>query len=63
LKGRYQEFSGRHTAMYPIWALLYFGWELEFGWKEEEDPRNAESKLKQKYAERHNNKLPALVKQ
>jgi elongation factor P--beta-lysine ligase len=49
--------------MYPIWALLYFGWELEFGWKEEEDPRNAESKLKQKYAERHNNKLPALVKQ
>lgn len=63
LKGRYKEFSGRHTAMYPIWALLYFGWELEFGWKEEDDPGNVESQLKQKYAERHNNKLPALVKQ
>lgn len=62
LKGRYKEFSGRHTAMYPIWALLYFGWELEFGWKEEDAPGNVESQLKQKYTERHKNKLPALVK-
>ncbi len=63
LKGRYKEFSMRHTVMYPIWALLYFGWELEFGWREEDDPGNVESQLKQKYIERHKNKLPALVKQ
>ena len=63
LKGRYKEFSMRHTAMYPIWALLYFGWELELGWEEKDDPGNVESQLKQKYTERHNNKLPALVKQ
>lgn len=62
LKGRYKEFSRRHTAMYPIWALLYSGWELEFGWKEEEDdPGRVESQLKQKYTERHKDKLPALV--
>jgi len=63
LKGRYKEFSTRHTAMYPIWALLYFGWELEFGWKEEKNyPKNIETQLKQKYKEKHENKLPALVK-
>jgi len=62
LKLRYQEFSGRHTATYPIWALLYFGWELELGWKEEHNPGNAETQLKQEYKQRHNNKLPALVK-
>jgi len=62
LKGRYEEFSRRHTAMYPIWVLLYFSWELEFGWKEEEDdPGRVESQLKQKYTERHKDKLPALV--
>lgn len=33
LRGRYREFSLRHTAMYPIWVLLYFNWELEFGWE------------------------------
>jgi hypothetical protein len=32
LQGRYREFSSRHTAMYPIWSLLYFGWKLEYGW-------------------------------
>lgn len=63
LKGRYKEFSGRHTAMYPIWALVYFGWELEFGWKEGENPGDIEGQLKQEYKKRHRNKLPALVKQ
>ena len=61
LRRRYEEFSGRHTAMYPIWVLLYFDWDLEFGWKETDDSRDVESQLKQKYKERHNNKLPALV--
>jgi len=61
LKRRYGEFSKRHTVMYPIWALLYFGWELEFGWKEEDYPGDVESQLKQKYKERHKDKLPALV--
>ena len=62
VKGRYKEFTRRHTAMYPILALLYFGWELEFGWSEEDDPLKVESQLKQKYKERHDNELPALVK-
>ncbi len=62
LKNRYKELSGRHTAMYPIWALLYFGWDLEFGWKEESNPKNAEFQLKQEYKKRHEDKLPALVK-
>ena len=44
LKGRYEDFSGRHTAMYPIWMLLYFGWELEFGWKECKNPKDEEVK-------------------
>lgn len=62
LKNRYEEFSGRHTAMYPIWALLYFNWDLEFGWKEESNPKDAECQLKQEYKKRHKDKLPALVK-
>ena len=33
LKDRHKEFSSRHTAMYPIWSLLYFGWKLDYGWK------------------------------
>jgi len=61
LKGRYKEFAGRHTAMYPIWALVYFGWKLEFGWKETENPSQLEDQLKQKYKKLHNDKLPALV--
>jgi len=61
LRGRYKEFSQRHTAMYPVWALLYFGWELDFGWEEGDSPRDAEDDLKQKYAILHSGKLPALV--
>jgi len=61
LKKRYEEFSGRHTAMFPIWALVYFGWELEFGWKKTKNPRDAEDKLKRKYKKQHGNRLPALV--
>jgi len=62
LENRYKELSGRHTVMYPIWALLYFGWDLQFGWKEESKPKDAERQLKQEYKKRHEDKLPALVK-
>jgi len=61
LKKRYKEFCERHTVVYPLVALLYFGWDLEFGWKEEDDPKKAKSQLEQKYKEKHKNKLPALV--
>jgi len=61
LKGRYADFSGRHTVMYPLWALLYFGWELEYGWAEEEKPAELEETLKRRYRQVHGGKLPALV--
>jgi len=41
--------------------LLYFGWELEFGWKKSNRPKQEEEKLKIKYQKLHNGKLPALV--
>jgi len=63
LKGRYTEFSGRHTAMYPIWILLYFGWKLQFGWKKTKQPENEEVECKEKYRKVHQGKLPALVEQ
>ena len=59
---RYREFSHRHTAMYPVWALLCFGWELEFGWiLEEEQTARVEAEIKKKYKQQHGNKLPAIV--
>jgi len=61
LKDRYEEFSNRHTAMYPVWVLLYFGWELEFGWKKSDRPKQEEEELKIKYQKLHDGKLPALV--
>jgi len=60
LRGRYREFSLRHTAMYPIWVLLYFNWKLEFGWKESLRPKQEEEELKIKYRKLHG-MLPALV--
>lgn len=61
LSGRYQDLKKRHTAQYPIWALLYFGWELQYGWKISDTPALIESHLKEEYKERHGGKLPALV--
>jgi len=61
LAGRYQDFKKRHTVQYPIWALLYFGWELQYGWKISDNPAETESQLKEQYRTRHNGKLPALV--
>jgi hypothetical protein len=61
LRGRYEEFAGRHTIMFPLWALLYFGWSLEYGWKIEDTANVAEAQLKHMYQTHHNGKLPALV--
>jgi len=62
LKGRYNEFSGRHTSMYPLWVLLAHGWELEYGWKISHNPKIDEKDIKKKYMELHNDKLPSLVR-
>ncbi len=61
LRGRYREFANRHTAMYPLWALLYSGWQLEFGWHVSDRPKDAEAELKLKYKSLHDGRLPALV--
>ncbi|MEM2292997.1 MAG: hypothetical protein QW228_07380 [Candidatus Aenigmatarchaeota archaeon] len=61
LKKRYEEFANRHTAMYPIWVLLYFGWKLELGWKISANPLHDENELKRNYQILHGGKLPALV--
>lgn len=61
LRGRYEEFAGRHTAMYPLWALAYFGWNLDFGWIVTKDAASAEKGLKNRYKARHGGTLPALV--
>lgn len=62
LLGRYEDFAGRHTAMYPIWALLYSGWELEYGWVQSSKPKILEGQLKSRYKELHKGELPALVR-
>lgn len=61
LKGRYEEFADRHTAMYPLWALMYFGWELDYGWKTDAAPADLEKALKRKYRQQHHDLLPALT--
>ena len=61
LQGRYQDFCIRHTAMYPLWALVYFGWQLELGWLVNQKPDELEDTLKQEYKKDHFGKLPALV--
>ena len=61
LFGRYRDFSGRHTAMFPIWALLYFGWELEYGYLESKDAGELEKRIKILYKQRHAGGVPALV--
>jgi hypothetical protein len=62
LYGRYRELATRHTAKYPIWALLASGWELQYGWMViDEHPGTAEAALKERYQEAHGGRLPALV--
>jgi hypothetical protein len=48
--------------MYPLWALIYYGWDLEFGWfVENQDPESLENSLKHEYQIDHSGTLPALV--
>lgn len=61
LSGMYRELSRRHTARFPIRALMHFGWELDFGWKVDDNPRDLEAELKEKYLNRGRRALPALV--
>jgi hypothetical protein len=61
LAGRYRDLTRRHTAQFPVWALLCFGWKLDFGWKVTENPRDEEAELKARYLNRGQRSLPALV--
>ena len=61
LQGRYKNFAGSHTAMYPIWALLYHGWQLQYGWLVDPHPKRLEDKIKARYQAIHEDKMPALV--
>ncbi len=62
LHGRYLELATRHTAKFPIWALLSSGWELQYGWMIVDDhPGTAEEALKERYRKAHGGRLPALV--
>ena len=61
LLGRYGEFAGRHTAMYPIWALLAGGWVLDRGWHATPNAALVEAELKDLYRRRHGGMPPALV--
>jgi hypothetical protein len=31
------------TIRYPLWPLLYFGWELEYGWKGSDEQKEQEA--------------------
>ena len=61
LKTRYRDLTRRHTARFPVRALLRFGWELDFGWKATENPRELEAELKEKYLNRGRRAPPALL--
>ena len=62
LKDRYTELANRHTIMYPLWVLIYYGWDFEFGWRVAENPESLEKQLKQQYQGLHGGNLPSLVK-
>ena len=50
LHGRYREIATRHTAKYPVWALLSSRWELQYGWMiVDEHPGAVEEVLKKRY--------------
>jgi len=62
LQGRYKDLCGRrHTAFFPILALLMTGWKLGFGWLLTDKPEEIEKFLKRQYIQIHG-ALPALVK-
>jgi len=64
IRSRYKELAGRrHTAFFPILALLLNGWKLDYGFKtalSENKAIQLERDLKRKYIGIHGT-LPALV--
>jgi len=61
ISGRYKEIAYHHTIMYPLWVLIYFDWDFDFGWKVNSKPEGFEEICKQKYRALHDGRLPALV--
>lgn len=61
LQHLYSELACRHTVMFSLWCLLYFGWKLEYGWKIGENAGKLEGELKSRYRLLHKATLPALV--
>jgi len=43
LAGQYRDPASRHMAPYPLRALLYSGWELEYWWKVSDEPKELET--------------------
>ncbi|HDJ89856.1 MAG TPA: hypothetical protein ENG40_04105 [Thermoprotei archaeon] len=62
LRQRFRDLCGRrHTAFFPILALLLANWKLDFGWIESENAKSKENQLKKEYYNYHHY-LPPLVK-
>jgi hypothetical protein len=61
LSGIFRDLTRRHPARYPLLALLHSAWELDFGWKATEDPGEMEAELRERYLNRGERSLPALV--
>ena len=62
LQGRYVGLLHRSSFQYPLWTLLYYGWELDFGWRVSDSPEDDEADLRRKYADQRGGRLPALVR-
>ena len=64
IKSRFKDLAGRrHTAFFPILALLLSKWKLDYGFKTVSSKKEAEwleEELKKKYQKMHRF-LPALV--
>lgn len=62
LRGRFRDLAGkRHTAFFPVLALLLHGWQLDYGYLVTQTGGQAEvleKELKRKYAEIHKRDPP-----
>jgi len=62
LYGRWDQLTWSHPTTLPLAALLYFGWQLKFGWMACANPLEMEKSLKIAYRQTHDNRLPPLMK-
>ncbi|RLE67503.1 MAG: hypothetical protein DRJ43_07325 [Thermoprotei archaeon] len=64
IRSRYRDLAGvRHTALFPILALLLAGWRLEYGYtitKSSKEAKELEKRIKDQYRSVHG-RPPALV--